>query len=496
LPSPEKRFITILSGKYKATRENLYKIQNYCYSKKAVKKYMAEITGLPEKVPTTAPEHAAKATVGSDSRGNTDERQQGSPHQIEQQHLDKDQHALANVREQNADLLSAPAEVPAQGQSEKKSMLGDLKTKVSAPGYTEDEKLYLEGGWKEYLRNKGTTGYSLEEIARTEKLDSKAIKDAIAEGIITDPNALRVYGKLKLEHTKAYFSKWAAEHAADRSDAQEIARIAIAHAEAECTPLINGDKKDLEQYSIQQAQTSLARAKNQQLDLTDEEREQEETGAFNWLNFSNQSLLPEQQHTLEPQDEADQEVSDEVQKQHADTGNKEETVPVQNEHSRKQTAFLERWIADLARQQKYTEGEQNQNINKKMTELQEELAQVYVRVEAEMAEDYTRKKRELEKISHDKTKSQIERILMRMIKEDIWMIKEEIAYEKLRRGVLREQRKANNASGLSRADAFRKNVADYWKIGWNETPMQWKVRLHVLQSSKAAPSPAKQTSAA
>ncbi len=467
---------------------------------------MEEITTPHEVVQNTAqretraeaPENTASTKLGSGLTPNTQEQREGQQtahQQLAEEHETRDQHALTKVREQSAELLGVPAADSRQTWSETHPNLADLKEKVfaSEKEYTPQEAFYLEHGWKAYLKEYGSEGYTLEEIVRTERLDASEIHNLIAEGIVTDPNALRLYGKIKLEQTRTYFTKWAEDHAADRPDAKEIAATAIAQAEEECNPLIHGDEKDLSRYSTKQAQHALERSTHQQLDLTDEEREGYETQAQNWIAFSEHALtqLPEErqldlsENTEEPED-IHKETPEGAQEQ-ANTPQIEETAPAQNEQTKKQITFIETWIKDLQKRQKQTEGEQGTNIKKQITALQQELELVQAQAESEILGEEIRERNERKKILQDKTKSPLARFTQWYIAETVSMVKDDIKFFKEGINVWREQVKANNASGLSRSAAFRKNFADYWKIAWRENPIQHRVRMHKLQANRSAP---------
>jgi hypothetical protein len=212
---------------------------------------------------------------------------------LTQRHALEDLQAIAILREQNADLLGTDR------PSANRPRLAELRTKFFAPGagkeYTPAEAFYLEHGWKAYLQSEyGKDGYTLEDIARTEKLDASEIRNAIAEGIVTDPKALSLYGKLRIEQTEAYFNNWTAKRLVnpeyntyeDRDFIQTARERGIALTRQECTPLVWGNHKDLASYCLRQAQYDTAISKNKAIDITDEEREQHISYAQNWLTMA------------------------------------------------------------------------------------------------------------------------------------------------------------------------------------------------------------------
>jgi hypothetical protein len=149
--------------------------------------------------------------------------------------------------------------------------------------YSPEEAFYLDHGWKAYLSEYGDTGYRLEEIARAEKLDSQDIRGGIEDGTIKDPSAIRLYGQMKLDQTKLYWTRWEAEHLQDREDAQVLATAQITAAEAECEPLITATPAELTRYSVQQAEAAIQTA-----DTIDDEEESEKRllAASHWYEMA------------------------------------------------------------------------------------------------------------------------------------------------------------------------------------------------------------------
>lgn len=214
-----------------------------------------------------------------------------------------DTKALTRLRERNADLLGTQTKPDTTGKPlrerppvpRERPRLTDLRTKLDradAKNYTPQEKDYLQYGWKTYLRKNGEqAGYSLEDIARTEKLAASDIQNAIAEGIVKDPAALRLYGRLRLEQAKASLDKTLTTHP-DRNEAWFKERVATLRqlAADECTPLIQGDRAALTGYSLRQAQAARELAESNQLNITDDERVYYRATVPNWLNLANSTL--------------------------------------------------------------------------------------------------------------------------------------------------------------------------------------------------------------
>ena len=141
-------------------------------------------------------------------------------------------------------------------------------------------------------------GYSLEDIARSEKLGAEDIKKGIEDGIIKDPKAIQLYGQTKLNTDKQYYTKWALDHI-DDTWVQERSQLLIAMTEQECLPLANGDTKDLLEYSNQQATYRAEEARH----ITDnEQRAKVSEIAEHWTAMSKQ--LEEQEAKEKSTDEA------------------------------------------------------------------------------------------------------------------------------------------------------------------------------------------------
>jgi len=165
-------------------------------------------------------------------------------------------------------------------------------------------------------------GYSLEDIARSEKLGADDVKKGIEEGIIKDPKAIQLYGQTKLDTDKQYYTKWALDHI-DDNWVQERSKLLIAMTEQECLPLANGNTKDLLAYSNQQAKYRAEEARhiadNEQRAKVDEiashwtamskqleEQEAKEKSTDQASEAPEQPVSPEEQQAQELQTQLDQ----------------------------------------------------------------------------------------------------------------------------------------------------------------------------------------------
>jgi hypothetical protein len=168
---------------------------------------------------------------------------------------------LAQVRENPSLLDASPG--PQQPESPR-SNFHELQGKIATPGseYTEEEAFYLEHGWKAYAKEYGNRGYALEDIARSEHLQAQDIRGGIEDGTIEDPDALHLYGQMKLDQTKLFWTQWEVANTLERDDARILAASQIATTEAECLPLVHGNAADLAQYSTQQAELALLTAES------------------------------------------------------------------------------------------------------------------------------------------------------------------------------------------------------------------------------------------
>jgi hypothetical protein len=252
---------------------------------------------------------------------------EGIIHQLAKAQEAQDKQRLMEVRAQagilNNDRQEEKTEEPLQRGT--KLSLAELRTTYLAPGgstreYTNEERFYINNGWKEYLKRYGdNASYNLEEIMRDErhadreKLDAGEILEAIQEGAVTNPNALPLYGKLKIEQTRAYFTKWAEDHAADRPDAKDVAAQAIAMAEEECNPLIKGEAKELTRFSLGQVRSKLGIYKNENLTLDDTQRELYYAQAQSWLGMAERASAMQENTTTTTVESAQPQLTAEQQ---------------------------------------------------------------------------------------------------------------------------------------------------------------------------------------
>src|SRR6266702_1286111 len=166
--------------------------------------------------------------------------------------------------------------------------------------YTEEEDFYLHNSWKDYIRKYGTEGsFGLEEIARANNLYAGEIKKAIADGTITDPNAIKVYAQLRLEQFKAYNEKILAKFQSDPDLVPEVENlrinneIALHIAEEECLPLLSGDETVVARYCAQQATYAVDRAQNLEAGITQDNNltpEQCYAAASRWYEMASRVI--------------------------------------------------------------------------------------------------------------------------------------------------------------------------------------------------------------
>jgi hypothetical protein len=167
----------------------------------------------------------------------------------------------SEVRPGVADRLAQFKENP-ESLPQSRPRMADLEAKVfRSPDKecTKEEAFYLEHGWKAYLQEY-PNGYALEDIAQMEKLAAGDIKNGIEERIIKDPKSIQLYGQIKLDSDKQYYTKWALDHI-DDVWVQNESKLLIAATEQECLPLANGKTQDLLQYSNQQGEYRATEAK-------------------------------------------------------------------------------------------------------------------------------------------------------------------------------------------------------------------------------------------
>src|SRR5207302_10045435 len=179
----------------------------------------------------------------------------------------ENQAATAAILTEGADQPGQPTEnfaiIP-----EARPSIAALEGKIASAGgdYTKEEAIDVENGWKVYMQEY-PNGYSLEDIARSEKLGAEDVKKGIEEGIIKDPKAIQLYGQTKLDTDKQYYTKWALDHINDNW-VQERSKLLIEMTEQECLPLASGNTKDMLEYANQQATYRAEEARH----ITDNEQ--------------------------------------------------------------------------------------------------------------------------------------------------------------------------------------------------------------------------------
>lgn len=126
----------------------------------------------------------------------------------------------------------------------------------------------------------GVPGKELEEIVKEEHLSTSDIWRAIDQGILTDPQALRIYARLELEGRTSSFTQWVKDHPSEISDAKST----LAHIHEIYEPLMNGNPVALARYCSQQGDYALLVAPSEHLDA--KQRTYEYSAASHWFTMA------------------------------------------------------------------------------------------------------------------------------------------------------------------------------------------------------------------